>query len=316
MKKYILFAALAAATLFWDSCQKKKSEETTYNINGKNALFSDLRYEPQRFTVEAGRDTTIFSLDSNTVINFYPQTFRDANDNVFSKGMVGIELIEMYEPGDMILNRATTEASGNKILQSSGQVRIKASMNGKELFANVYGIGFKVVKAKVTGDSMSLFYGNTNNEDSVVTWTQSTVNLGTRSVPTVRDSTAGPGSEKELYYFFDSCASFEFVNCDRYFGLTGVETSIAVDYDTKKFSRENTSVFLSLPEINGVVPFRPEYNLKYPLGMKYVLVILAKKDGNYYFDMQSGTITENMRVKMNPYLETRFNIKARLGGIM
>ncbi len=316
MKKYILFAALAAGTLLWHSCQKKKSEETTYNINGKNALFSDLRSEPQRFTVEAGRDTTIFSLDSNTVINFYPQTFRDANDNVYSKGMVGIELIEMYEPGDMILNRATTEASGNKILQSSGQVRIKASMNGKELFANVYGIGFKVVKAKVTGDSMSLFYGNTNNEDSVVTWTQSTVNLGTRSVPTVRDSAAGPGSEKELYYFFDSCTSFQFLNCDRYFGLTGVETSIVVDYDTKKFSRENTSVFLSLPEINGVIPFRPEYNLKYPLGMKYVLVIIAKKDANYYFDMQSGTITENMRVKLNPYLETRFNIKARLGGIM
>jgi len=50
--------------------------------------------------------------------------------------------------------------------------------------------------------------------------------------------------------------------------------------------------------------------------MKYVFVIIAKIDNNYYFDMQSGTITENMTVKLKPYLETRFNIKARLGGIM
>jgi hypothetical protein len=316
MKKYILFAVFVTGTIFGVSCKKKVTEEKTYDMNGKNALFSDLRYAPQRFTVEAGRDTTIFSKDSNTVINLYPSTFMDANENVISKGMVGLELIEMYEAGDMILNRATTEAAGNKILQSSGQVRLKASMNGKELFANRYRIGFKVVKAKVKSDSMSLFYGNTNNEDSVVTWETSPVNLGTRSVPMPADSVVGPGAGKELYYFFDSCASFEFLNCDKFFGLTGVETSIWIDYDTKKFPKQNTSIFLSLPEINGVIPFRPELDLKYPLGMKYVFVILAKKDDNYYFDMQSGTITENMRLKMNPYLETRFNIKARLGGIM
>ncbi len=311
MKKYILFAVFVTGTIFWVSCKKKVTEEKTYNMNGKNALFSDLRYAPQRFTVEAGRDTIIFGADSNTIITFYKFSFKDANDNIISKGKVGLELIEMYEAGDMILNRATTEATGNKILQSSGQVRIKASMNGKELFANRYRIAFK---AKVKADSMSLFYGNTNNEDSVVAWNESEVNLGTRTVPSVPDSIIGPGSGGGLYYFFDSCTSFEFVNCDRFFGFTGVETSIGIDFDTKKFQRENTSVFLALPEINAVVPFRSDR--KYALGMKYVFVIIAKIDNNYYFDMQSGTITENMRVKLTPYLETRFNIKARLGGIM
>jgi hypothetical protein len=309
MKKYILFAAFVMCTLFSFSCKKKGNEEKNYDMNRKNALFSDLRYEPQRFTVDAGRDTTIVCADS-TLIVFYRQSFRDANDNIYSKGIVGVEVVEMYEAGDMILNRATTEATGNKILQSSGQVRIKAAMNGKELFANRYRIAFKV---KVKADSMSLFYGNTNNEDSVVKWKESEFNIGTRSKPSVPDSLKVALWGNKLYYFFDSCTSFDFVNCDRYAGLTGIETSIGIDFDTKKFTRENTSVFLSLPEINAVVPYMSE--LKYPLGMKYVFVIIAKKDDNYYFDMKSGTITENMMLKLVPSLETRFNIKARLAGI-
>lgn len=306
---YILFVAFGLGTLAWFSCKKTEKQEENNDISGKNALFSDLRYTPQRFTVEAGVDTTIFGADS-TMIRFYSYSFRDANDNIITAGKVGVELIEMYETGDMILNRATTQTGDDRILQSTGQVKIKAVMNGKELFANRYRIAFK---AKFKADSMSLYYGNTDNEDSVVRWKESEVNLGSRSIPSVPDSLVGGGRSNGLYYFFDSCTSFEFVNGDRYFGLTGVETSIAIDYDTQKFPREISSVFLSLPEINAVVPYRS--NLKYPLGMKYVFVIIAKKDDNYFFDMQSGTITENMTVKLVPSPETRYNIKARLSGI-
>jgi hypothetical protein len=308
-KTYSVLAAFAVTSLVWYSCKKTEKKEGNTDISGKNALFSDLRYTPQRFTVEAGRDTVIFGADS-TMIHFYRQSFEDANGNWISAGKVGVELIEMYETGDMILNRASTETGDNKILQSSGQVRIKAVMNGRELYANRYGIAFR---AKFKVDSMSLYYGNTNNEDSVVRWTQSEVNLGTRSVPSVPDSSIGWGYGNGLYYFFDSCTSFEFVNADRYFGLTGVETSMGINYDTENFPREATSVFLSFPEINSVVPFIS--TRKYPLGMKYVFVIIAKKEDNYYFDMQSGTITENMTVKLVPSPETRYNIKARLAGI-
>lgn len=307
--KHILFAALGLATLVCYSCKKTKEPDETNDISGKNALFADLRYTPQRFTVEAGRDTTIFGTDS-TMIRFYRFSFKDANDNIITLGKVGIELIEMYETGDMILNRATTQTGDDRILQSTGQVKIKAVMNGKELFANRYRIAFK---AKFKADSMSLYYGNTNNEDSVVRWKESEVNLGSRSIPSVPDSLVGGGRLNGLYYFFDSCTSFEFVNGDRYFGLTGVETSIAIDYDTQKFPQETSSVFLSLPEINAVAPYRSD--LKYPLGMKYVFVIIAKKEDNYYFDMRSGKITENMTVKFVPSPETRYNIKARLAGI-
>lgn len=309
-KAYFVLAAFALTTLVWYSCKKTEKKEGNTDISGKNALFSDLRYTPQRFTVEAGRDTTIFGADS-TMIRFYPYTFRDANDNIVTAGTVGIELIEMNEPGDMILNRATTVTDEEQPLQSSGQVRIKALMSGKELYANRYRIGFK---ARFKADSMSLYYGNTNNEDSVVKWSESDVNLGSRGIPAIPDSLTRIRFGSAEYYLFDSCTSFQYVNADHiYIPVSGLHTRMVVDFDTEKFPIRTISFFMVLPAINTVLPVTSTF--RYPVGMKYVLVAIAKKDDNYYFDMQSGTITENMTVKLVPSPETRYNIKARLAGI-
>jgi len=74
----------------------------------------------------------------------------------------------------MIANRASTTSNG-KILTSCGQVFLTASINGQEVFANKFGIAFKQASLKTL--PMFLWYGNTDNSDSIVNWMLPTSNL-------------------------------------------------------------------------------------------------------------------------------------------
>ena len=104
-----LVAALSCLLFnFFASCEKTNTS-STYIVFHLNQLFSGLRSTPQNFTVTAGRDTTIYGTN-NTLLHFYTNSFKDAGGNIIQSGTVYIQLIEMYKPGDMICNRATTMA--------------------------------------------------------------------------------------------------------------------------------------------------------------------------------------------------------------
>ena len=122
------------------SC-KKKENTTSAVITHLNELFADIKTAPQNFTVTAGKYQTVIGLDS-TVINFYPNSFKDENGAIISLGNINIELLEVYKPGDMIANRTSATASG-QLIQSGGQINLVATMNGKQVYANKYGIAFK-----------------------------------------------------------------------------------------------------------------------------------------------------------------------------
>jgi hypothetical protein len=62
------------------SC-KKKTEEPVYDVSHLNEKFDVLRTAAQKMTVQAGRDTVVMGADS-TVMHFYTNTFKDANNNI------------------------------------------------------------------------------------------------------------------------------------------------------------------------------------------------------------------------------------------
>src|ERR1700761_671407 len=80
------------------SCKKNGNDNNTGTTVPQNQLFADLKTTPQNFTVTAGKYQTIIGSDS-TVINFYPNSFKDKNGNIISSGSINIALIEMYNPG-------------------------------------------------------------------------------------------------------------------------------------------------------------------------------------------------------------------------
>ncbi len=334
MKRLVIILIIFMITIsIANSCKKKKMEDS-YDLTHKDELFADLKTKPQGIAVQAGRDTTVYGKDT-TMLHFYPNSFKDASGNIITSGTVNIELVEMYKTGDMVMNRTVTSANG-KLLKSGGQVSIKATMNGKEVFANKYAIGFH--SSISSNDEMSLFYGDNNNQDSVTTWVSSdtkiagTVAKGTKCdtcTPWTKGTATGFSFMGGYFFLFEGCTQFKFVNCDRMYNPATKNTTVSIVMPDGSFVPSNTQIYIILPETNSATmgDTRQEYNSDthtfilgnddnlVPVGMQYVIVGIANKDGKYYFDMKKGTITEGLSVNLVMGEDTRFDIQSRLAGI-
>ena len=302
-----------------------------------NSLFSALRPAPQNLSVTAGFLQTVFGL-GGTKLTFYPNSFKDKNGNVITSGIINLQLTEVYTPGDMIACRATTTSNG-QLLMSGGQLLITATMNGEEVFANKYGIGFR--QAQMSKQPMSLFYGDTNNPDSVVTWAapgtpqrgvfvSGTVSLSDSSIvvvitPNGPDTIAVHGAIMQ-YYQFDSCANFNWINCD-YFYNSGVQlTDVSVVMPDSTFNSSNSEVFIVFPDINSAAhmsQFTPAANMfdlpkgyYIPVGMTVDVVVATNKNGTYYYYQQTGiTTTSGTVIFANMSQSSLSYIKSQLLGL-
>jgi hypothetical protein len=271
---------------------------TTYDLTKLNQLFAGLKSTPQTFYVAAGSSHSIMG-SQGTVVNFYPHSFKDGSGHIITSGTVQIKLIEIYNPGAMISNRATT-VTANGLLQSAGEVYISATMNGQEVYANKYGLAFN--QAAASQQKMAIFYGNNNNKDSVITWS---VGDTTKSYNiawgTVNDS-AGMAS---IFYQFDSCTNFNWVNCDHFSSYQPI-TDVQVTMPDTSFNPSNTQVFIVFTNLNCAVhcsmynaathTFSLYSGYYVPVGENGYIVATSNKTGNYYYFQQSAYIANNMTI--------------------
>jgi hypothetical protein len=286
----------------------------SYSKKNLNKLFSALKSTPQSFTVTAGTYRTVVGA-AGTILKFYPNSFKDASGTIITSGTITIKLTEMYKPGQMIANRATTTANG-ELLRSGGQVYISATKSGSEVYANKYGIAFE--QPGSSGQPMNLFYGNTNNADSVTTWTAAdTTKAGVAVSGTVVDSFS-------FRYEFDSCTDFRWVNCDYFYRVSaGSLTNISVVVPDTSFNYSNTQVFLVFPTENiatylgsydfGTHAFSLQASYKIPIGSGITLVAITNKNGVYYFYKQTGiTVSSNMTLNATMISQTLTTILSQL----
>jgi len=261
-----------------------------------NKLFSALRSTPQSLTAIAGIKNSVAGANG-TVLTFYPNSFKDASGHTITSGTINIQLTEMYKPGQMIANRATATSGGIPLI-SGGQVCISATKNGQEVYASKYGIAFP--QPVTSGQHMNLFYGNTSNADSLVTWTVAdTSKAGTRASGTMYDS----AYSVNVRYEFDSCANFHWINCDYFYSYSGPLTDIKVVVNDTSFNPSNTEVFLVFPTINSVATLdyynsaTSTFDLSpghfVSVGFPIDVVVITNKNGNYYYFQQTGITTTN-----------------------
>lgn len=295
---------------------------TSYPSTGKslNELFKDLRTASETQCVKAGAfQTIVFS--KGTRLTFYPNSFKDAAGKLITSGTVCIELTEMYKPGEMMANRASTVTTTGEILTSGGQVYINATQNGAPVYANVYGIGFH--QTVQSGNRMSLFYGNRKNKDSIVVWdAANTMSPGA----TVQGTYWGNDSTE---YLFDSCRDFKFVNCDAIKDFTTPRTQVNISMPDGTYDNRNTMVFIFLPDFNTAIAANnytistrtfdagsDEYFHKIPIGLKACFVAITRKgDDYYYFELKDQTIKENMLVNAKMTKRLLEDIAISLGKI-
>jgi hypothetical protein len=312
-------AACCIATSIFFSCKKEKTGHDPLTTIPKSEVFSGLKSSAQVLTVQAGMAKTIFGKDG-TMLNFYPNSFKDKNGNVINNGTITIELIEMYKPGDMIANWATTTA-GTQSLQSGGQIYINAYKNGQEIDVNKYGIGFK--QSAPSMQAMQLFYGSNKNTDSVVTWQMAdTTNPGTTAIKTypLKDT----ASSQADFYLFDSCNTLKWINCDRFLSSGYVLTNVNVVFSDPNFELKTTSIFFIYPDFNSVYyanSFTSAGNLvtakifNAPKSQNYKVIVLVNKNGNYYYAEKSGVVTEDLSIDVAPAPETLSSIKTKLNAL-
>lgn len=302
-----------------------------------NSLFDSLRPAPQNFVVTAGFLQTVYGANG-TKLTFYPNSFKDANGNTLKGDTIHIQLTEVYTIGAMIANRAGTVSNG-QLLTSGGQVLITATSNGQQVFANRYGIGFK--QAAPSQQPMLLFYGNTNTPDSVVAWmnpgspqtgayvTGTTASSDTSIVyvitPTGTD-TITTRSAVMQYYQFDSCSSFNWINCDYFYSSASQLTDVTVFVPDTSFNQSNTEVFVVFPTINAAAHMS-QYNAAahsfdlpkgyyIPVGEPIDIVVATNKNGAYYYFQQTGiTTVTGLFVFANMSQSSLAYISAQLQGL-
>jgi len=283
-----------------------------------NQLFKELRSIPEKQYVTAGVLQTI-TFSKGTRLIFYPNSFKDASGNFITSGTVCIEMTEMYKPGDMIANRATTVTTAGELLISGGQVYINATKDGQKIDANKYGIAFRQPAAST--QPMSLYYGSTNNKDTLATWTIANApGPGASATGTVSDSFLA------ALYLFDSCTNFGFINCDAISDYTTPRTQVNIVMTNKSYNDKNTMVFVILPSINSTVAAGQYSSLtntfdvgsdhpfhKVPVGLKAGIVAITIIDGQYYYFEKSGlTITDGMTVTATMAKQTADYVKTKL----
>ncbi len=321
MKKAFLPIALAVITalVLVVSCQKSYSPiPPSAGAVNLTQLFSAIQPVPQSFSVPAGKETVIYAAQG-TKMHFYSNSFKDANGNIITSGTVNIQMTEMYKPGDMIANRATTIANG-EILQSGGQVNITATQNGNPVYANKYSLAFR--HNSTSSAPMAMFYGATgNNAAATTTWTQSdTTQNGTKAAGTTSDSAANNASS---LFVFDSCTNFTWANCDWFNKNDSPKTTVSIILPDSTFNPTNTQMYLVLPNITRAHNTRDTFNavlssieprlgsesynastntmklisqhnnVIVPAGLDYELVVMANKNGIWYYYQQQGVIPHN-----------------------
>ncbi len=324
--KNTLVAALGAAIIVAPSCKRtdptpsSPSSVVTIDKSAGMGYFTSLRSTPQTFTVTAGVDTKIKGA-KGTLIHFYPNSFKDKNGVVVTSGIVNIQLIEMYQPGDMIVNCTSTETSDG-VLTSGGELYIHATMGGQELKANKYGLGFKAPAASTK--PMEFYTGAANNTDSIITWNVTKVGSSNiDSTGTIYISDSAWTVTSSPYYFFDSCTDFEWVNCDHPYDGTSKYATINAVFPDNTFANTYTTLAVVYPSLNIVIMlggyqfYSTDHTMKFqgwlPVGPSCKFALMAAKGPNswQYFE-QAGVVSENMSLPVTPTPISLADMKARI----
>lgn len=318
MKKHLLLGSslILGCMLLITGCSK--DAPVNEEIKTVNSLFQQLKPTAQIFTVNAGTEQTITGA-KGTKITFHPQSFKNANGSLISAGTIKIELIEMYKPTDMILNRVSTTTAAQQPLISGGSVNIKATLNDHEVFTNGYGITFK--QPAMAEAPMALFNGYQVSDatGTSIKWSDDTTGTIPRTTKDPIDLT--------FCYAFDTCTNFNWINCDYFYSSTATKTDINILAPDGTYTLDNTQIFVIFPAVNGVIPLY-SYNANnltfsfgfasyfLPVGTNVHVVILGSKNNNYFMDVhQNVTVTAGMTLNFTPTSTTVANIQSTLAAL-
>ncbi len=133
MNKHIYYLFLVAAALFFGACSPEPEPEPRPPLADNSAILPFLQqHRPQRqqFVVDAQNPGTITGSNGTQVI-FGPQAFTRPDGSAVT-GQVQLEMIEIYDRGDMILAQMPPVFNG-RLLVTAGEIYLNAKQQGTTL---------------------------------------------------------------------------------------------------------------------------------------------------------------------------------------
>ncbi len=320
MKTSLFAATVIAASIATLASCKKNNDAPQY---ARAEAFWDANKVPtQSFTGNAASGFSIIG-EKGTKVKFPANAFVDGSGNIVS-GTVTVTLKEVLSKKDVLLSGVMTESNG-QLLESGGEMLIKALKDGKDLQVNpaLGDTGIRVEVPKVMNNKdMGLFVQQKRDQG------QGGAGGGGGQQPQ-NPTTWIPapyypfGNGPNSYSF--TLPGFTWVNCDRFYSDPNPKTTVTV---LPAFQDNNQvtdlQVILVFKNISTVITFPFNYSLQkfesyqnsLPIGSQAHLVVIGKdSDGFIQFGTQSITISANLHIDQPIHKATQAEVDAFLGSI-
>lgn len=323
MKKFNLIAVIAMAILTIVSC--KKSDVNVPNNNNADLrkiqeFFDKNKPKYESFTVDASAGGSI-TLTSGTKITFPANAFKRGNTIV--TGNVQVSALDILKPSNMILGDRPTITSNGQMLESFGEIVVRANQNGNELQLNNEAAGKAVNVALAVGlapgaqrreapiwdgdSAISQTSSGHNHENQMVSIT-TTVRVPKGIDWSLLSGQFGSVTPTTSYFNLDSLGQWR--NVDALYNDPRPKTTV-LGYFGNLFNTTNSNymgqepsmLFFKTKGTNTLVKlynviFNPvagkegllSYQNSMPIGQEGTFLAITTKNGKFYAEMRDVTI--------------------------
>jgi hypothetical protein len=317
MKRNLFSAAiLAAAISTMPACKKDKG---TPDYAKADDFMATHAIKEQSFTGNANTGFTIVG-EKGTKVKFAANVLVDGEGSPVS-GNVTITLKEVLSKKDVIFSGVMTESNG-QLLESGGELLIKARKDGKDLFIapNAIDTAVRVEVPKVMNDQdMGLFVQEKRQQGGGSTGGNQQQNPSTWVPAPYYPFGNGPNS-----YSF-TLPGFTWVNCDRFYNNPNPKTTVtALPAFQDNNQVTDLQVMLVFKDISTVVTFPFNYTIQkfesyqnsLPIGLQADIILIGKdSDGHIQFGTQGILIGLNLHVDVPIHKATQAEVDAYLATI-
>jgi hypothetical protein len=256
------------------SCNNKREAKFT---NPSSVLQSD----PQRFTINPCRDTTLIGTEGTEII-FQKNSFTTDEDSI------NIILQEFYSIPQMLFHNLSTTADG-EIIETKGMCYINATTLSGDTLSLKENASYAINMPTTQEDGYKLFYGEKKGD--IINWEEGK-EQGYGYIDMVYEDSVLIFSDTTivLYNEFLNVTKLGWINSDAFIFYNETEELIV----NLKHGYENTCIYLVFKNRNTIIP--PNKNKqqflfkKIPTREEVILVGFGLKGDNLYYVMQDMVI--------------------------
>ena len=319
MKKRIIFAAIAFA-LTLSSC--KKDVVTPSSTGGKSDVNAALQLmaESEIQQTQFNASTSLNWLSAKGTRVLLSGNSLTHQDGSMYSGNVVMNFIDIYEPGDMILNQKPTVAENGVTLITSGEFMVEfIADNGETLVPSPYALSILTSGEFSVTQNMQAFQGGELGDEFV--WVEDDSSIVDSVFDTVTNNTINIMNISSLD------VGFGWINCDAYSLSVGPFFDVRTDMDSSFYS--NSVVYYHDDVLNAVisVPYEEIINGRatYSVGQWYQgipnnteldVIVISFMDGEYYLDIvEDQLITSDVVIAASPQISSLADIERALGDL-